>query len=523
MTRPFKLLLTLVLLACAFPVGASASANDYVVYSCRLPDGRPAAVDGWAPTGYAPYVWFDNGCQGGGALRAGLAGEYQPANTSTVGWSFDSGPAEITGYSIVRSGKIYGHTTGASMFFYSSDLENSGVGGHAVDYCTEYTGCTSVAGRLDRKGAQIPGGSHSWHVMVGCGGISGVNCVPMAGAPEFGSLRVDSAAFTLSDPEHPEAEAATGSLTESGATSGDLSFVATDSISGVYRAAIEVDGAEVAASFPSANGGRCVKLGLAAGANDFQYRRPCPLSQQVDLTLPAGAVPSGTHTVRARVYDAAGNGFTAFGPRAVTVAGGSVAAASAAQFVPDAAGPIRAGYGAVVKLTGTLRGGTGQPLAGANVAATLTSNAAAQGRDVHSAVTDERGRYAFVFKATASRAVVLTHAASGATLDQSLTVRSTLKLRAAHKHVPPLGRMRLTGSIPGARAKRGASVAIKVRSGRGWRTVGVVRANTRGSFRFGYRFRRTRHARLSFRAVALRSGDLTVSPKPSRAVRIRVG
>lgn len=519
MIRTIKLVSVLALLACAAP--QVASANDYVVYSCRLPDGRAAATDGWTPNGSAPYVWFDNACSGGGTLRAGLAGDHQPANSSTVGWSFDSGAAEIAGYSIVRSGRIYGHTTGASMFFYTSDLENSGVGGHAVDYCAEYTGCSSVAGRLDRGRAQIPGGSHSWHVMVGCGGISGVNCVPAAGAPEFGSLRVDSAAFTLSDAGHPEAGGATGSLTDPGATSGDLSFVATDDISGVHRAAIEVDGAEVATSYPNTNGGRCVKLGLTPGVNDFQYRQPCPKSQQVDLSLPAGAVTPGTHTIRARVYDAAGNGFTAFGPRTVTSAGGSVTASSGARLVPDAAGPILATYGSIVKLTGTLRGSTGEPVAGASVSAALTSAAAATGRLDHAAITDGQGRYAFLFKATSSRAIALTYGA--ATLSQSLTVRATIKLRAVHPRVAALGRMRLTGSIPSARTRRGASVAIRVRSGRRWRTVGVVRASTRGAFRFSYRFRRTRHARLSFRAVALRSGDLAVSARPSRSTTIRVG
>jgi len=53
--------------------------------------------------------------------------------------------------------------------------------------------------------------------------------------------------------------------------------------------------------------------------------------------------------------------------------------------------------------------------------------------------------------------------------------------------------------------------------------VSVVRANRGGAFKFNYRFRRTRHARLTFRAVALKSGDLTVAPAASNSIAIRVG
>jgi hypothetical protein len=200
-----------------------------------------------------------------------------------------------------------------------------------------------------------------------------------------------------------------------------------------------------------------------------------------------------------------------------------LATTAAAQFVPDATGPIRATFGSIVRLTGTLRGNTGQAIAGASVAATLTSAAAAKGSVGHTATTDGQGRYVFLFRATSSRLIRLTHPASGAAYPQALTVRSKLKLRAARSHVAPLGRMRLIGSLPTERTRRGASVAIKVRSGRRWRTVGVVRASTRGAFRFSYRFRRTRHARLRFRAAVVRSSDLAVSASASKPVTVRVG
>lgn len=523
MTRTMKLFVALGLLVCALP--ANALANDYRVYSCKLPDGRPAPADGWSPAGAAPYAWFNDGCASGGALRAGLNGDAQAANTSYVGWGFDSGPAAISSYSIVRSGRVQGQVTGASTLLYSSDLKNAAGGGYSVDYCAAFSGCSSVTGRLDRSGAQIPSGSRAWFFMVGCGGISGTLCVPAPGASEFGSLRVDSAVFTLRDDEQPQATAVSGSLTESGATSGNLDFTATDDISGILRASIEVDGAEIVAVQPSANGGRCVVMGFAGTVNDFAYRKPCPSRQQVEFALAPSTLATGIHTIRARVYDAAGNGLTVFGPRLVAVGGAQAKSANSAavRIEPDETGTRTASFGREVQFAGTVRDAAGAPVSAADLTASFSSPSAAKRTITRRLTTDGAGRYKFAMRATASRAVSLTHAASGARSDQSLIVRSQLALRAKRKRVRSLGRMRLTGRIPSAPTRRGASVAIKVRSGGSWRTVGVVRASKRGMFSFAYRFRRTRHARLAFRAVALKSSDLAVKTTASRSVRIRVG
>ena len=66
-------------------------------------------------------------------------------------------------------------------------------------------------------------------------------------------------------------------------------------------------------------GGRCVRRGMAGEINDFVDRQPCPLSQRVELQVPNG-LATGEHTLRARVFDAAGNGTTAYGPVKFTVA-----------------------------------------------------------------------------------------------------------------------------------------------------------------------------------------------------------
>lgn len=514
--------LTLAVLALAAP---GALAKDYVVHTCHLPDGHVAPTDGWATTGWSSYGWFDNGCAAGGAMTAGLAGVSQPANHSDIGWGFDSAEAPIRGYRIVRSGAPRGWKPGSSMVLFTADKTNYPGNGLVIDYCAVYTGCGSLAGLLNRSVPEVPEDSHAWYMTIGCGGMTDEKCTLASGQSDFGSFRIDSASFTLADAEQPQAGAAEGSLAIPGAIAGSLTFRASDAVSGVRRATIEVDGAEITSVTPDANDGRCREAGQAGALPDFTYRRPCPTQTQVELKLPAGTLAAGEHTLRARVYDAAGNGVTAFGPRAINVSSelGAKSVASA-RFLPDSPRVIRTRYGRRLRISGTLMSNSGELLGAAPVEVSMTSSAAAAARERRlTVVTDPAGRYAFTIKTTANRTITLNHAASNARFSHALIVRSSIALRAAKRHVPSYGRMRLTGRISTERTRAGASVAIKVRSGRGWRTIGIARTDRQGRFSFRYRFRRTSRARFIFRAVALKSRDLAVTPRPSNRVRVLVG
>lgn len=520
-----RLTAALLALAALGAFASTATAREYVVYSCKLPDGRPAPTDGWSAHGSAPYVWWSNSCASGGSIAAGLHGTSQPANTSNVGWGFDSGAAPIHSYKIQRAGRVSGWTSGVSMVLYSADAKNIPGNGYVVDYCAVFAGCNGTSGNLVRSVPQINDNSHGWFFTLGCGGYEGYSCPLASGASDFGQLQINSAEFTLEDDDLPSASGVSGSLTSAGASSGSIGFEAADATSGVQRGSIEVDGNEIVSAAAAPEDTRCNRIGLAGSVNDYVYRRPCPTRRQLELTLPASALSPGEHTLRVRVHDAAGNALTVFGPRKLSVAESTVkgAGASAARFVPDGSASMVASYGRIVRIAGTLETNTGDPISGASVALAMTSSAATRKRIVRTIHTDYDGHYALTVRATASRSIVLTHEDSGAALAGSLKVRSRITLRAAKRHLRALGKMRLTGKIPSERAKRGASVAIKVKSGRRWRTVSVVRTDRSGAFKFSYRFQRTRHARLIFRAVALKSSDLTVSPTPSKRLPIRVG
>ncbi|MGK2879076.1 MAG: hypothetical protein ACSLFF_10975 [Solirubrobacterales bacterium] len=510
-------------LLAALVCASTASANEYVVYSCKTPSGAPAPADGWFATGGTSYGWAENRCADGGPLAAGMRGPYQQSNTARIGWGFDSGAAPIRGYTIKREGRISGEGWGVTMLMRTSDAEDNSDDARRVDYCAFYTGCTSITGQLTRTALQIPEDSRGWFFTMVCGGYVGELCTHTTSVPDFGELKIASAAFTLEDNEQPSAGTPSGTLATTGASFGTLSFIATDEMTGIARATIEVDGNEIVSVVPSSNGGRCQRVGQAGEANDYLYRRPCPPRQQVELALLRGTLTNGDHTLRVRVHDAAGNGLTVLGPRSMKVSGSSVTGQSAARFVPDGSTSLRATYGRRVRLTGTLWSNAGEPIAGAEVTAVLKSGAAARRQLVRRIHTDADGRYELLIHATGSRRWTLSHAETAARLTGRLMVRSRIALRASRKRVRAFGRMRLTGRIPSERARHGASVAIKVRSGRSWRTVAVVRTGRDGRFRFSHRFTRVGHGTLRFRAVALKSSDLTVSPTASRPLRIRVG
>jgi hypothetical protein len=205
------------------------------------------------------------------------------------------------------------------------------------------------------------------------------------------------------------------------------------------------------------------------------------------------------------------------------VTGSQVTGFSAAKFSIDGPTRIVGRYGHNVQIKGTLVANTGESIAGARIESTLKSSAAKRTQIARVVHTDRDGRFSVTTKATASRAWTLLNPETGARLTGSLRVRSRVALSAARTRLRPLGTMHLTGRIPSEPARHGASIAIKVRNGRAWRTVAVVRSTRSGRFKFSYRFTRTSHARLRFRAVAVKSSDLTVSPTPSRSVSIRVG
>lgn len=545
MTLPTRLTLAaLAITASAFAALAGPPpliAGTYKVYSCKTPDGRAIGTDGWSTFGSAPYAVIANECLGGGSMRAVLGGTSQVAGSSTIGWRFDPAGARVVSYTIHRSGTATASGHGTTALLNAARYEAGSDTGRNEDYCATYQGCQAIGNppagvaavnRLSQSASQLPTAVTGWSIAIGCGGYAGYTCAPLTGRSNLGSAYVHAAEFTLADDDSPQVREISGALSGPGAISGDarVTFVATDSLSGVHRATIEVDGVERLSLTPNDYGGRCVRLGLAGAVNDFTHRKPCPASQPVELELDTSTLTDGAHRVRVRVRDAAGNATTVAGPNSITIAnGGGVGPLASARFEADNASNLKTVYGRRKSVSGRLLSATGAPIPGATIAVfERVARAAAPRRRVAEITTDSVGRYRHLPPATAGRTVELVHEESKASTTTRLQVVSRLLLRALRKRVRPNGRMVLRGRIRSERGLRRVTVEIQARNasgpgGRRWRTVGIRRASTGGAFVFAYTFKRTSSARLRFRARVRRSSDLPVIPRASRAVKVRVG
>ena len=64
-------LLTLALAGTGLPV---AQAGTFTQYTCKLPDGSPAATDGWSPDQAAPFFVQSDDCAQSSGLRTQMQG-----------------------------------------------------------------------------------------------------------------------------------------------------------------------------------------------------------------------------------------------------------------------------------------------------------------------------------------------------------------------------------------------------------------------------------------------------------------
>lgn len=295
-----------------FALPVTAEAGSYRVNSCRTAAGAPAPTDGWRAYRSTYQSWTADGCADGGGLYAALDGsKSHDANLALVGWSFDSGGRDVLAWNIDLRTDNAGTWFNTTADVWVARSERNYTGENLVYRCVAHLGC--VGPKTHSVGeTKAPPSMRQLHVTAMCGGLTGYQCTPVAGrtASEFTLRR---ATLTLADDVAPVAENIGG---EHG-----LAFTAVDPApgSGVRRVSLEVDGNVVRSFVPDDNNGRCVPDG-----QDFVAVQPCLSRVAVDLPFNAGEFTPGSHVLRVRVADAAGNVATVVGPTRFEVAGGEV-------------------------------------------------------------------------------------------------------------------------------------------------------------------------------------------------------
>jgi hypothetical protein len=134
-----------------------------------------------------------------------------------------------------------------------------------------------------------------------------------------------SAQFDVEDRSAPTG-GVTGSATDAQTWSGLMRFGlnAGDVGGGLFRAVVELDGADVLAVPLGDSAGACRDIGPDPALNEFAAAQPCPLRiDNGSLDVDTAKLPSGQHAVRILLEDAAGNRTTIFGPltRTITTSG----------------------------------------------------------------------------------------------------------------------------------------------------------------------------------------------------------
>lgn len=530
-----------------------ARAGEYHVYSCRMPDGEVAPVDGWSGSVAPGGAWDDyvlDTCGEGGALVAALGDETAHAtNVDLATWQFlpPSG-TRLAAATLMRAGDLAGgQVANATYQFWLAGPEQPDV----FDECIFTQGCSSqgesrnplsIANRVPVPAANVGSAIYG---DVSCGGGSERLCPGGAGDANAyaAALYIYSADITLDQPEGPHASDVGGELTTAPALRGtsNVSFEATDPGAGIWEAVFAVDGQTVERRVVSENGGRCREVGQTTdGLPAFLYLQPCPQSVSAEVPFNSTAVANGEHRLTVTVLDAAGNAAPVLN-RAVTVenppppgapngTNASAQASLSVHWAGTAKASVLGGFDRGRTLSGRLTTASGAPIAGAQIDLRATpAYSGARPVAMASPRTDANGGFALAVPAgTSSRTLRFAYRAHlddaepAATRTLRLSTRAGIVLHVT-PHTAAAGRsIFFRGLLRGGPIPRGGKqLVLEARSpGSGWIEFEVIRTDARGRFRASYRFKFPGPADYAFRVRSEAESDFPFAPGSSNLARV---
>jgi hypothetical protein len=318
----FAALLALMLTA----LTTNAFAGTYTQYTCKLPDGTPAATDGWTPEESIGGFSQNDGCAAGTDIRSRMESIGLAAKSQRV-WRWRAAPnTQLKAFEVYRAFVLgFGNNDATPMMRIDSGpqvIERNGsspVSGNGISEKGVFSPWDAPSNRISIADPLVLT-ANELALTLGCDGVPSGSCPSNGTASE---VRLHAAHFTLGDASTPTITGVGGSLTADGPKSGvqTLSVAATDMGSGLYRVFLDVDGVTTATFVPNANGGKCAD---AVPGNDdpheFQHRVPCALQLgDIHVPLDTRSLADGNHVVHVRIEDAAGNETSAFGPRTIAV------------------------------------------------------------------------------------------------------------------------------------------------------------------------------------------------------------
>ncbi len=539
------------LVVARFALGGVAQAGMYHVYSCRMPDGESAPVDGWSGSKTGTYSYTEDTCaEPTGALIAALGDEpVREANTDTATWTFGPPIGEsLAGAELWRFGDTAGGSAiNATYEFWLAEPLNTQV----FDECSNLFDCVlrgnSGHPLAPENHVEVPtanlGGA--LYATVSCGGVSEYKC-PTAKGDANGyaaALYLYAADLTLEQSAGPHATGASGELVSAPILRGasDIAFDATDPGAGVWQAVFSVDGQVVERSAVNENGGRCRDVGETTdGLPAFLYVQPCAQSVSADIAFDTTRASNGVHRLTVSVVDAAGNAAPVL-DRLVTIdnppppgspngVNASAQASLSVRWNGTARPSVLRGFAAARTLTGRLTNAAGMPIAGAAIDVRATpSYTGAKPVAMVSPSTDANGRFMLrLAPGTSSRTLRFAYRAHvgdttpAATRTLKLTTRAGIWLHVS-PHTTSAGHsISFTGRLRGSPIPAGGKQLVLEASspGSGWIEFKVVRTDAHGRYHASYRFKFAGPADYRFRVRSEAESDFPFAAGSSNVVRV---
>ena len=579
-----RIRLTAAAIAFAALGAQSATAGQYEVHSCRLPDGTPIQAVGWLGD-FGGGDWFrsDDSCGGGGALTAALMGvpTYAHPSGAYSRWRLAAPPAtairRLRGHAAFETAE--GQPYGSPIVEAEGD-EAQGRFGISYGARRGFFAPWNAPGNEFDTGAMTP--TNGFRMAVRCVG-GGASCPPPAdGERDTALARLFRAQTTFEDLSDPSVSRVAGRLIEPGVHRGveQLHIEAADTGSGVYRLIVELDGQERLRQVIDRNAGQCADANAAnVSERDFVVPVPCKLGVNGGETLDTRLLPDGEHRLRLLVEDAAGNRRVAGGPiEGWTVRNGPAPAIQSPLPPPagDANGTpasersrlelffvtvrtrrqcyravgargqvrrrcrrvrsglstrreavLRSSYGQRALLSGRLMTLDGEPIRGARLHLRRRRRGTRRGLERFDVRTDSWGRFRTALGRSPSERIRVAYYATSSTrrpvLSRTLTrlVRAGVAVRPSRRVLPRGGRVVLRGRLHGGnRPPSGVLAIAEVRLRGRWTAFAERRVGASGRFRASGRFHRA--GRYQLRVRVPRAAGYPYEPSVSRTLRVRV-
>jgi hypothetical protein len=347
-------------------------------------------------------------------------------------------------------------------------------------------------------------------VGVGCDPGQDLNYpCPGSANPEAQAL-VSGGSFTLLDSTVPSVTNVSGSLIAGGTLTGTntITFTASDSGGGIYSATVLVDGHQVAQEVPNSNGGLCVDLAHPPSATmAFAAPQPCPATENISIPLDTTQFSAGAHQLQVLVTDAAGDQATAYDGSFVAKGSPSVLPHVANGQSPCAGETLDVAidgkpkprvvpYGRTVTVRGVLHCGT-VPIRNARIVIATLDGPASATIDT-SVQTALDGSFTYRVPRGPDRRLEFSYTAysddpaPAATVTTTIMVRPRITLRIKPRRTTNRHTIHWTGTVTGGPyPQQGVTLDVEVKEGKHWKIFDQVVANSKGQFRYSYRFHAT--------------------------------